>query len=355
MTGRGIDQILPHPSEPTLYEPALTSAMAYVELAERVNGPVHRPVDFAYIWGESLEEMHARAPNLRLINLETSVTTNEEPLPKGINYRMHPANIPCLLAAGIDCCSLANNHVLDWGIPGLLETVTVLSKAAIATPGAGMTADEAARPAVLNTQGGRTVLVFAFGSTTSGIPPGWAATATRPGVSLLTDLSEETAVRLVSHIRSHRQPGNLVIVSLHWGDNWGYEIPAAQRRFAHQLIDAGIVDLVYGHSSHHVKGIEVYEGRLILYGCGDFISDYEGIAGHDEYRPELVLAYFASLENESGRLERLEMVPFRSHRLRLERVTDEDARSIRRVLNREGRKLGTSARLSPGGVLTLRW
>ena len=355
MTGRGIDQVLPHPSEPTLYEPSLKSAGAYVELAERVNGPVPRPVDFAYIWGDALAEIKAREPSLRLINLETSVTTSSEPLPKGINYRMHPANVPCLLAAGIDCCVLANNHVLDWGVPGLIETVRVLSEAGVATAGAGKMAEEAARPAVLDTHEGRRVLVFAFGSTTSGIPAGLAATEARPGVNLLSDLSQETGRRVVSHIRTHRQPGDLVVVSAHWGDNWGYEIPEAQRRFAHQLIDAGVVDIVHGHSSHHVKGIEVYEGRLILYGCGDFISDYEGITGHESYRPDLVLAYFASLENESGRLERLDMVPFRSRRFRLERVNDEDTEWIRRVLNREGRGLGTSVELGRGGILTLRW
>ncbi|HLF76358.1 MAG TPA: CapA family protein [Dehalococcoidia bacterium] len=355
MAGRGIDQILPRPSEPTLYEPSATSALAYVELAGRVNGPVPRPVDFAYIWGDALGELQARAPDLRLINLETSVTTSSEPLPKGINYRMHPANVPCLLAAGIDCCVLANNHVLDWRVPGLLDTLSVLSEAGIATAGAGKTVEEAARPAVFDTHEGQRVLVFAFGSTTSGIPADWAATEARPGVSLLGNLSQETGNQVVSHIRTHRRPGDIVVVSIHWGDNWGYEIPALQRRFAHHLIDAGVADLVHGHSSHHVKGVEVYEGRLILYGCGDFINDYEGIPGHEDYRSDLVLAYFADLDSSSGRLERLEMVPFRSKRLRLECVDGEDTEWLRRVLSREGRELGTSVELRRDGILTLRW
>lgn len=354
MTGRGIDQILPHPSAPTIYEPSLTSALEYVALAEQVSGLVPRPVDFAYIWGDALAEMAARAPDLRLINLETSVTTSQEALPKGINYRMHPANVPCLQAAGIDCCVLANNHVSDWGVPGLLETAAVLAGAGIATAGAGKTIEEATRPAVLETSEGRRVLVFAFGSTDSGIPRDWAATATRPGLSLLTDMSEESAAQVESHIRSYRQPGDLVVVSLHWGPNWGYEIPTTQRRFAQQLLGSGMVHVVHGHSSHHAKAIEVYQGRLILYGCGDFINDYEGIANYEEYRPDLALAYFATLDDGSGLLDRLEIVPFHSRRLRLERVRGRDVEWLQEVLTREGSGMGTAAKLAPDDSIDVR-
>jgi poly-gamma-glutamate synthesis protein (capsule biosynthesis protein) len=292
---------------------------------------------------------------LRLINLETSVTTSDEPFVKGINYRMHPANVPCLVAAGIDCCALANNHVLDWSVAGLTETLSSLSAAGIRFAGAGATADEAARPAVFEMQGGGRLLVFACGSTTSGIPPGWAGTQMRPGVNLLPDLSEEVAEQVASRIRGHRGRRDIVVVSVHWGDNWGYSIPAAQRGFAHRLIDAGAADVVHGHSSHHVKGIEVYKGRLILYGCGDFVDDYEGISGQGEYRADLALAYFASLDDESGGLLGLEVAPFRQRLFRLERVHGEDAAWLCRVLNREGERLGTSVELGPGDVLTLRW
>jgi poly-gamma-glutamate synthesis protein (capsule biosynthesis protein) len=355
MTGRGIDQILPRPSEPTLHETSLSSATAYVELAERLSGPIPRDAGFRYVWGDALDEMRARAPELRLVNLETSITTSPEPLPKGINYRMHPANVPCLVAAGIDCCTLANNHILDWGRAGLLETISTLAHAGIAMVGAGKTAEDAARPAVFNTQVGSRVLVYACGSTTSGIPASWAATATRPGVHLLPDLSEKTASQFASRILGHKEPNNLVIVSLHWGDNWGYSIPAEQRRFAHRLIDAGAADVVHGHSSHHIKGIEVHRGRLILYGCGDFISDYEGITGNELYRPELVVAYFATLEDRSGELRRLDLVPFRSRQFRLERVKHEDAEWVQRVLTRESKDLGTWAELGPGGAASLHW
>ena len=120
MTGRGIDQILPTPSEPGLREPYVRDARAYVELAEAENGPIERAVSFEYCWGDALEVLERRRPAARIVNLETSVTESGDFWPgKSVHYRMHPANVGCLRAAGIDCCALANNHVLDFGYAGL--------------------------------------------------------------------------------------------------------------------------------------------------------------------------------------------------------------------------------------------
>jgi poly-gamma-glutamate synthesis protein (capsule biosynthesis protein) len=114
MIGRGIDQVLPHPSDPRLYEPVLQTALGYVALAVATHGPIPAPVDFAYIWGDALDAFTRMAPDVRIINLETAVTTSDTYWPdKGIHYRMHPANIPCLTAAQIDCVILSNNHTLD--------------------------------------------------------------------------------------------------------------------------------------------------------------------------------------------------------------------------------------------------
>ena len=114
MTGRGIDQILPRPSDPRLFEPCVSSAVEYVKLAERVAGPIPRRVPFDYVWGDALRELEHARPDVRIVNLETAVTTSSEASPdKSIHYRMHPDNIQCLTVARIDCCILANNHVLD--------------------------------------------------------------------------------------------------------------------------------------------------------------------------------------------------------------------------------------------------
>jgi poly-gamma-glutamate synthesis protein (capsule biosynthesis protein) len=207
MTGRGIDQVLPHPCPPHLMEPYVTSARQYVELAEQANGPIRKPVDFPYIWGEALAELDRVRPDLRIVNLETAVTTSEDSQPKGINYRMHPKNIPCITAAEIDCCLLGNNHVLDWGHAGLLETLASLETEGIETAGAGRDIEQAEAPAILAVPGKGRVIVFSFGDVSSGVPRNWAASADRPGINLLPDFSEKTAARIAGQVKGIKRPG----------------------------------------------------------------------------------------------------------------------------------------------------
>src|SRR5438132_13076726 len=124
MTGRGIDQVLPHPVSPALYEPYVRDACEYVEMAENAHGPIQRPVSFDYIWGDALSELERAEVDLRILNLETAITSDGTPWPnKEIHYRMHPRNIACLSAVGMSGYALSNNHVLDWGYEGLGETL----------------------------------------------------------------------------------------------------------------------------------------------------------------------------------------------------------------------------------------
>ena len=356
MTGRGIDQILPSPSHPRIYESYVRDAREYVELAERLNGPIPSPDDFAYIWGDALEELERMASDVRLVNLETSVTTSDDYCQgKGINYRMHPANIACLTAAGIDCCVIANNHILDWGYEGLTETLKTLEQVKIKTAGAGRNLRQAAAPAVLEIKGKGRVLVFGFGSPTSGIPRRWAAARFRAGVSLLDELSEDAVKRISAKVQSVKQPGDIVVMSIHWGSNWGYEIPAAQRTFAHQLIDEAGVDVIHGHSSHHSRALEVYKGKPVLYGCGDFLNDYEGIGGYEEYRADLVLMYFISVDPASGELVRFDLTPMQIRRFSLNRVSTEDARWLCDTLDRESGQAGTRVEWQPDNRMKVYW
>ena len=355
MTGRGIDQVLPHPCPPQLFEPYVKSALRYVEITEEANGPIEQPVNFAYVWGEALAELDRVQPDLRIINLETAVTTCEDHQPKGINYRMNPKNVSCITAAAIDCCVLGNNHVLDWGFPGLIETLETLERAGIRTAGAGRYRKQAEAPAILEVPGKGRVIVFSFGDVSSGIPRGWAASPDRPGVNLLLDLSDATAANIAAQVQAVKRPSDVVVASIHWGENWGYEIPHRQRAFAHALIDGAGVDVVYGHSSHHPKGIEIYKERSILYGCGDFLDDYEGIGGYDEYRGDLVLMYFPGIDPESGRLLEFRMMPLQIRNFQLSRPARQDAEWLRAVLDRECRALGARVEAADKGRLSLRW
>jgi poly-gamma-glutamate synthesis protein (capsule biosynthesis protein) len=350
MTGRGVDQIFARPSPPELHEPFVRDAREYVRLAEQVSGPVPRDVASHYIWGDAIAEWERMAPAVRVVNLETSITRSSEYERKGINYRMHPDNIGCLTAARLDVSALANNHVLDYGCEGLIETLQTLAGAHIQAVGAGRTREEAMRPVIHALPGGRHLIVAACAHESSGVPDHWAALAGEPGVHLLPDLGDETAADVAMQVARHKLRGDIALLSIHWGDNWGFDVPRQHINFAHRLIEGGI-DLVYGHSSHHVRPIEIYRDRLILYGCGDFINDYEGISGYERYRDDLVLMYFPSFGPQTGQLLRLEMTPMRIRHLRLNRTSRDDTRWIWRTVNEISHAFGTQVTMTEHGTL----
>jgi poly-gamma-glutamate capsule biosynthesis protein CapA/YwtB (metallophosphatase superfamily) len=355
MLGRGIDQILPYPGDPALHEPYVRSASTYVELAEAEHGPIPSVVDEAYVWGDALDTLRRLDPPVRIVNLETSVTASTDFAAKGIHYKMNPANVGVLTVASIDCCVLANNHVLDWGEAGLLETLRTLEQAGLHLAGAGRSAAAAAAPAILPARDAARVLVFACATTSSGVPRGWAAEGDRPGINLLPDLSAQTVAAIEAQVRAVRRPGDLLVASIHWGGNWGYEIAPEQTAFAHGLIDRAGFDIVHGHSSHHPKAIEVYQDRPILYGCGDFLNDYEGIAGKEEFRAELAVMYLPRVGIPEGALVELPLEVFRIERFRLQRASRPDTAWLQARLDRESRRFGTRVELREGNRLAVIW
>jgi len=353
MTGRGIDQILPHPCDPRIYEDHFRSALDYVTLAERAHGAIQRPVSFDYIWGGALEELSRRKPHARIVNLETAGTKSGKPEPKGINYRMNPANVPVLKAAGIDCCVLSNNNVVERGEASLLDTLAAVKGAGIQTAGAGCNLLEASRPAIIEVLSSSRVLVFGLGLESSGIPGRWAAGADRAGVRLLPDLSHETAQMLATEVLLQKQPGDIVVLSIHWGSNWGYKITAAQQAFAHTVIDLGVCDIVHGHSSHHARPIEMYRQKLILYGCGDFINDYEGIQGYEEFRGDLAPMYLPELDEADGTLSALTITLFQLRRFRLSRASLRDVRWFQSTMNSFAQEYAARLLLNQDASLSL--
>jgi len=385
MTGRGIDQALPHPVDPTLHQSNGRSAKDYLIFAEKANGPIPKPVDFSYIWGDAIEILKKNTPDLRIINLETSVTkSNDFVKSKAIHYKMHPNNIPCLTSAGIDICLLANNHLLDWGYEGLMETLQSLKKTNIKYAGAGCNSEEAEMPVVWDTAGKGRVVVFSCCANSSGVPSSWAAEKSKPGVNLLFDFSNETVRRIHENVKSVKQKDDIVVVSIHWGTNWGYEIPHEQRMFAHALIEEAEVDIIHGHSSHHPRSIEVYKDKLIIYGAGDLLNDYEGLRmrknskldlrklmklwkywklnGHKKFRSDLVLMYFASVEPFTGKLVNLKLIPMQIKKLRLNYPSPSDVEWLRNRMNKVCEKFNSSMEFKSGltsgnlhNTLLLRW
>jgi poly-gamma-glutamate synthesis protein (capsule biosynthesis protein) len=394
MTGRGIDQILPYPSDPELKEPFVKDARDYIRFAEEVNGKIKYPVSFDYIWGDALKELEKEKVDVRIINLETTITTSNNFLPKGINYRMNPKNIDVLKVFKVDVACLANNHILDFGEEVLLETIETLKKNGILTVGAGKNIKEAKKPAVIKIDPFRkvriesekvSVIIFNYADVSSGVPIWWKAEKNKAGVNLwdagyadltqtrqtinmdadYTDLTQNMQNKISkwsafhsasyasssaeSAFYSDQSPLNKIsaesayssvksafkIFSIHWGPNWGYEISEEERNFAYRLIDEVNVDIVFGHSSHHFKGIETYKGKLIIYGAGDFINDYEGIGGYEEFRGDLVLGYVVEIKNL--KINKLILLPFRIKKFRLNYCTDEEIDWIFNVLKRESK------------------
>jgi len=356
MLGRAIDQIQPYHNDPVLYEDYIKDARDYIRLAEDANGPIRKPVSCDYIWGDALQALDRVDPDARIINLETSITQQGAPWKnKYIHYRMHPQNVACLASAKIDITLLANNHVLDWGYRGLAETLSTLEQAGIKTTGTGRDIRAASQPAIIDLKDKGRVIVSAWAHASSGVPPEWAATENKPGVNRLDKLDANAVQRISSSVNRVKQPNDIAVVSIHWGSNWGYDIPAWQVEFAHRLIDAANVDVVHGHSSHHVKGIEVYKGKLIIYGSGDLLNDYEGIGGHEQYRADLSLMYFPSVDPSTGKLVQLKMKPTQIRHLRINSAKENDALWLKDMLNREGRELGTRVKLNPDNSLVLDW
>ena len=311
MLGRGIDQRMPQHCDPAP--------------EERRCGPASQPFAASSPWGDALAWMEGYAAEHRIVNLETAITTASVGWPgKAVHFRTHPANVATLKAGAIDACTLANNHSLDYGYNGLSDTLRSLRQAGIATAGAGHAPHQAQAPAVMPMAGGGRVLLFAWAFTSSGVPPEWATRGNRPGIALLSGIDGGTVKWLARCIQRQRQPGDRVVVSLHWGGNWVPVIPEQHRWLARHLIDSAQVDVVYGHSSHHPLPQELYRGRLILYGCGDLLNDYEGLPPHAPWRSDLVCLYGLELDRHSGQLLSLELQPFTIHGLQLRPIAEAD-------------------------------
>jgi poly-gamma-glutamate capsule biosynthesis protein CapA/YwtB (metallophosphatase superfamily) len=223
-----------------------------------------------YPWGDTLPLF--READVRLCNLECVISDRGTPwsaTPKVFHFRSDAKNVAVLNAAQIDAVSLANNHALDFSYEGLFDMLRHLEQAGIRFAGAGATSKEASAPIIWEVQG-RKLGFIAFTDN----EPGWAASEEQPGVWYVPmRVRGRQAQYLFEVVQQTKAEVAYLIVSAHWGSNWGYTPPSEHRLFARALIDRG-ADIIFGHSSHVVRGIEVYQNRPIIYGAGDFIDDY---------------------------------------------------------------------------------
>lgn len=264
-----------------------------VNEAIRANGP-------RYPWGDLLPLV--READLSLVNLECVMAESGEPFvpPRYFYFKADPEAIEVLTLAGIDYVTLANNHAMDFQGPALLETIRHLDEHGIAHAGAGGNRDEAARFALLEAKGVK-VGVIAFADHFRE----YAATGEGPGTNVIPITVEKPYFsRVEDGIQAARAAGaDLVVFSIHWGPNMRHVPSLGFREFARAVMDAG-ADIFHGHSAHVFQGIEVYEGKPILYDTGDLIDDYYVHPVHQNDQQFLFLVTVT----DNG-VERIELVP----------------------------------------------
>ncbi len=232
--------------------------------------------------------------DLTLANFENPVIRDAVYHPDATTFTGDLRLMPVLDQAGIDGVTLANNHILDAGIPGLEETLGHLEDAGISHAGAGQDLAAAREPMIFELQGGLTVGVLSYQNVPS---YEWAwATSSVPGTAPL----EEEVLR--EDVRNLRPEVDLVVVMPHWGIEYTAPPEPEQVELAHAAIDEG-ADLIVGNHAHWAKGIEVYEGKPVFYGTGNFLFD-------QAWSEETSTGIFADVVLYENRVVQARPVPF---------------------------------------------
>lgn len=217
------------------------------------------------------------AADVTIGNLESPLGSSGKPIPgKLIWFRAPPDAVEALKFAGIDAVTLANNHILDYDTPCLMETISILDAAGIRHAGAGANIDEARKPAIVERKGFRIALLGYSEFATNDLfwstkyPRTFLATASQAGTAPIDD------DMLREDIERAREQADLVFVAFHWGQEYtNYPKPYFKRdlrEIARAAVDAG-ADVVLGFHPHAVQGFELYKGRLIAYSLGNFVMD----------------------------------------------------------------------------------
>ena len=273
---------------------------------------------YNYIWGDLLPILHKT--DINIINLETTLTNSTDKVPKVFNFKADLDKVKALQAARIDFANLANNHILDFNIKGMIETINVLDKANIKHAGAGINIEAAIKPALITKNN---IKIAIFGYTDN--EPSWIATNNKPGTNYIKVGDIQKIKNDISKIRNKV---DIIIISIHWGPNMRQEPTQEFIDFAHAMIDAG-VDIIHGHSSHIFQAIEIYKNKLILYDTGDFIDDY---AIDPILRNDQSLLYLTTI-NKTG-IKEINLIPIIISNMQVNKATGNNFHEIaQRIIN----------------------
>jgi poly-gamma-glutamate synthesis protein (capsule biosynthesis protein) len=286
-----------------------------------------------------------RAADLAIANLECAVCEPGERwhgAPKACYFRAPPSAGQALLDAGIALVSLANNHVLDYDVQGLLATLRILDANGIAHAGAGVDLAGALAPVIVERRGVR-IGMAAF----CDHQDDFAATDDHPGMAWLGLHDEAAAIdafaRALAPLRA--EGVQWPVLSLHWGPNMASEPSPQQRRLARAAIDVGW-KIVFGHSAHVFQGVELYEGCPILYAAGDLVDDY---AVDPAFRNDHQLLF--ALELGEDAVERVVMHPLFIRRCRVFPANSAQRAWIIERMRGLCRELGTDTRIDGDTLL----
>ena len=285
-----------------------------------------------YIWGDTLSIL--RQADCRICNLESVLSdrgSRWSRAPKVYHFRSDSEHIAALQSAQINAVSLANNHAMDFDEVAMADTLKALDDAGIAHSGVGANLVAAAEPSIFRVRNQRVALI----SFTDNLPDS-SAGPEEPGIFYVpVDVSNEKASALFELIRYTRQGVDFLIVSAHWGGNWGTTPPPEHVNFAHALIEKG-ADVVFGHSPHIVRGIEVHHGKPILFSAGSFINDY--MIDADERND---WSFIFSLHIQDNSVKRIVLTPTVILYCQAELATGTEAQAIANRMKKLCAALGT--------------
>lgn len=299
---------------------------------------------FTYVCGDTIDII--RNADISLINLECAISSKGKQWNKTFkvfHFRANPEAIEVLKIAGIDYVSLANNHILDYDIEALEETLELLDNNGILHSGAGRNLNEVIQPAIIEyeikIQGSSNKTIYKNISTNNGEKnkdrnfirvgivsltdnqPEWEATMETAGVNYIpiTLHPDEYLNRLQFCIENAKKNSDIVVVSCHVGPHYRENPSTAYVKFAHKIIDLG-ADIYWGHSNHMPQGIEIYRNKIIMYDCGDFIDDYAIDTIHRNDLSFIFLIHFDDLKeynkinNKSSlSIKEIELIPTKIH------------------------------------------
>ena len=295
-----------------------------------------------YPWGDVLPLV--QEADLALVNLECTIAESGELFaPRRVFYfRAHPKAIEVLTLAGVDHVTLANNHALDFQAPALLETIRHLDEHGITHAGAGANLAEASQPAMLEA-GCIKVGVVAFADHFRE----YQATNETPGTRIISiSTKEQHFAQVRESIEAVREAGaDLVVFSIHWGPNMRQAPSPGFVAFAHAVMDAG-ADIFHGHSAHLFQGIEIYNGKPILYDTGDLIDDY---SVDPQLRNDQQLLFLLTAASQD--VERVELIPLLISYMQVSQATGDAFDEIAERMHSLSAEMGTEIEQEGGRLV----